>query len=105
MTGDTLRIGGLNSERVEVVTENGGYDIYCTREFTIRRPNISTPYHSVEYPLTDFRIQLSMLKMHLSCTASEYVTIESEIFSIPDDYKAVDRATMEHIINSLFTKE
>ena len=51
------------------------------------------------------RIQLSLLKMHLTC--AEYVTksIESEIFTIPDDYRRVSLGTMEQIINSLFTKD
>jgi hypothetical protein len=104
-TGETRVIGGLDSERLDVETGNEQYSIYFTRDFTVRRPNISTPYHMVDYPLTDFRIQLSVLKMHLSCRELEYKPIESEIFTVPKEYRAVNRATMEEIINSLFTKE
>ena len=66
-TGETEVIGGLNSEKVEVDTGDEQYNIYYTKDFTVRRPNISTPYHSIDFPLSDFRIQLSLLKMHLSC--------------------------------------
>ena len=104
-TGETEVIGGLQSERLDVETDTDQYSIYYTRDFSVRRPNISTPYHSVDHPLTDFRIQLSLLKMHLSCSFLEYKTVESEIFTIPEDYRAVNRATMEKIINSLFTKD
>ena len=103
-TGETVVIGGVNSERVDVDTGDEQYNIYFTRDFTVRRPNISTPYHMVDYPLTEFRIQLSVLKMHLSCRELEYKPIESEIFTIPEEYRAVNRAAMEEIINSLFTK-
>lgn len=102
---ETAVIGGVNSERVDVDTGEEQFSIYFTKDFTVRRPNISTPYRSVDYPLTDFRIQLSVLKMHLTCSKLEEKTIESEIFSIPENYKRVNRDTMEEIINSLFTKE
>jgi len=104
-TGDTTTIAGLNSERIEVDTGDEKFDIYCTRDFNTRRPNITTPYHSIDHVLSDFRIQLSLLKMHLSCLEYRIKTVESEIFTIPEDYRPVSRQTMEKIINSLFTKE
>ena len=104
-TKDTATIGGLLSERIEVETTDSKYDIYYTSEIKVRRPNISTPYTMVKYPLTSFRIQLSHLKMHLTCKKSEYKTVDYEMFSIPEEYKQVNRAAMEEIINNLFTKD
>ncbi|MFH0758803.1 MAG: hypothetical protein V2B15_16055 [Bacteroidota bacterium] len=105
LTGETSVIGGLNSEKLDVETDQENYSIYFTKDFSVRRPNISTPYRMVDDPLTDFRIQLSLLKMHLSCSSMEFKAVESKIFTIPKEYKAVNRATMEEIINSLFTKD
>jgi hypothetical protein len=102
---DTTTIGGLLSERIEVETEEGIFDIYCTREIKIRHPNISTPYQTVKHPLTIFRIQLSQLKMQLICNQSEIKTVDYEMFTVPEKYKAVNRASMEQIINNLFTKD
>jgi hypothetical protein len=104
-TGEKSVIGGLNSERIEIETGNELFDIYSTRDFSVRQPNIVTPYYSIDFPLTDFPIQLSMLKMRLSCIGFESKTIESEIFKIPENYRSVSRGEMEEIINSLFTKE
>jgi len=104
-TGETKMIGGLNSEKILVDTGEEQYSIYCTRDFSVRRPNITTPYQSINYPLSKFRIQLSQLKMLLTCSEFETRTIESEIFTIPDEYRPVSRSAMEEIINSLFTKE
>lgn len=104
-TGETEIIGGLRSEKVEVDTGKEQYNIYYTTDFTVRHPNISTPYHSIDFPLTQFRIQLSLLKMHLTCSEFETKTVEAEIFTIPEDYRSVTRNAMEEIINSLFTKE
>lgn len=104
-TEDTATIGGYLSERIEVETADEQYDIYFTREIRVRHPNISTPYYKVNHPLTAFRIQLSHLKMHLTCKNSEYKSIDSEMFKIPQAYKPVNREAMEDIINNLFTKD
>lgn len=104
-TGETKLIGGLNSERIQVDTGEEQFSIYITKDFSVRRPNITTPYRSIDYPLSEFRVQLSLLKMSLTCTEFETKTIDSEIFIIPDDYRPVSKAAMEEIINSLFTKE
>lgn len=104
-TGEQSVIGGLRSEQVRIDTGSESYNMYYTRDFSVRRPNLSTPYGSIDHPLSDFRIQLSCLKMRLTCTSYETRTIESEISRIPDDYKRISRPAMEEIINSLFTKE
>ena len=104
-TRESSVIGGLNSTRVEVDTGVGKFDIYYTDDFSVRRPNLSTPYGAIDQPLSEFPIQLSYLKMHLSCMFYELRTIESEIFTVPEDYRPVSRPVMEEIINSLFTKE
>ncbi len=104
-TKDTAIIGGFLSERIEVETTDEHYDIYCTPEIRVRRSNISTPYQTVNHPLTAFRIQLSHLKMDLTCNHSEYKSIDSEMFKIPEEYKPVNREAMEEIINNLFTKD
>jgi len=102
---DTMSIGGLLSHRVEVVTGHTQYSIYFTRQIDFRKPNIATPYYSINYALTDFRIQLSYLKMHLTCVNHEKLETETGIFFIPSDYRPVSKEFMEKIINSLFTKD
>lgn len=104
-TGEKRVIGGLNSERIEVDTGEDRFSMYFTRDFEIRRPNITTPYHFIEYPLSDFRIQLSLLKMHLTCERFETTTVDSDLFLVPENYREVSREAMVHIINSLFTKD
>ena len=104
-TGENSVIGGLHSKRVEVDTGEEQFSIYYTDDFSVRRPNISTPYRSIGKPLSEFPIQLSYLKMRLSCNFYDSRMVESEIFMIPDEYRAVSRLTMEEIINSLFTKD
>jgi hypothetical protein len=104
-TKDTATLGGFLSERIEVETTDSQYDIYYSPEIKVRHPNISTPYTMVKYPLTSFRIQLSHLKMDLTCKKSEFKSVDYEMFSIPEEYKEVNRAAMEEIINNLFTKD
>ena len=104
-TGETTVIGGLNSERVEVDTGGEQFNIYITKDFNTRLPNIGTPYKGIDYPLSEFRIQMSSLKMSLSCTEFEKRSVESDIFTIPEDYSEVSREEMEVIINSLFTTD
>jgi len=104
-TGETTVIGGLTSERIEIHAGKELFNIYSTRDFSAKQPNIVTPYHTIDFPLTDFPIQLSKLKMRLSCIGYESKTVESEIFKIPESYRSVSRLEMEEIINSLFTKD
>ena len=105
LTREQSIIGGLHSRRVEVDTGEEKFNIFYTEDFSARRPNLSTPYGAIDKPLSEFPIQLSYLKMHLSCELYEERIIESEIFSIPDEYRAVSRPVMEEFINSLFTKD
>lgn len=104
-TGDTAVIGGLRSERIEVGTGTDRFNIYSTREFSVNQPNITTPYRSIDDPLSEFRVQLSLLKMHLTCSEFETKIVGSELFTVPEGYRQVSREAMEEIINSLFTKE
>ena len=90
---------------MKIDTGSETYDMYYTRDFSVRRPNLSTPYGSIDHPLSDFRIQLSYLKMHLTCSEYQSIIIDSEIFTVPEEYRLVSRSDMEDIINSLFTKE
>lgn len=105
LTGETTLIGGLHSERVEVDTGDEQFNIYLTKDFDVKRPNITTPYRSIDYPLSEFRVQLSLLKMHLSCTEFETETVDGQLFEVPPEYLLVSRHDMEKIINSLFTKD
>ncbi|MDF1576180.1 MAG: hypothetical protein P1P86_13410 [Bacteroidales bacterium] len=104
-TGKQTVIGGLSSEQMEVDTGVEKFNIYYTSDFKVRQPNLSTPYGFIDYPLSDFRIQLSYLKMHLTSEKYEVRLIDSDSFTIPDEYEAVSRTFMEEIINRLFTKE
>jgi len=104
-TPDSKVIGGLPSHRVEVDTGEDKFNIYYTEAFSVRRPNLSTPYRDIDKPLSAFPIQLSYLKMNLSCKFYEEKTVGSDIFAIPDEYREVSRSAMEGFINSLFTKE
>ncbi len=105
VTEDTTVIGGLHSRLVEVDTGEEKFNVYYTEDFSVRRPNLSTPYRGITKPLSDFPIQLSYLKMHLSCKFHEERIIESGVFSVPDEYRPVSRPVMEEFINSLFTKD
>jgi hypothetical protein len=102
---ETKTISGINSYKAVIQLPEESYDIYYTKEINIKSPNITTPYHFIDYVLSDFRVQLSYLKMRLIMKEHDHVEIEYSMFSIPEDYKPVSRDTMENIINSLFTKE
>ncbi|MCF8346797.1 MAG: hypothetical protein K9G38_06260 [Bacteroidales bacterium] len=104
VTSDTMSVCGMVAKRAEVVSGEEMYDIYYIEEIGIKSPNITTPYHFIDYVLSDFRVQLSILKMQLIMSHHEKITVQSSIFDIPEDYQQVSRETMESIINSLFTK-
>jgi hypothetical protein len=105
ITPDTVTICGMLSTRGIVHTESNAYDIYFIEEIDIKSPNITTPYYFIEHVLADFRVQLSILRMHLVMFEHDVKEIDPIEFTVPDEYVPVSRESMESIINSLFTKE
>lgn len=104
-SNDTVTVCGLLSKKATVETPDITYDIFYIEDIDIKSPNIATPYNFIDYVLSDFRVQLSFLKMHLVMYEYEQKQIDPAQFTIPDDYVEVSRESMESIINSLFTKE
>jgi hypothetical protein len=105
ITEDTATICGMISRRATVESDGSTFDLFFIEEINIKSPNITTPYHFIDHVLSDFRVQLSILKMHLTMSDHEKTTVDSIVFEIPEDYKEVSRKTMETIINNLFTKD
>ena len=105
VTSDTLNICGMKSTRAVVRSGDQEYDVFFIKEFDIRSPNITTPYRFIDHVLSDFRVQLSVLKMHLVMFEHNKTEIDASMFKVPEDYERVSRESMESIINSLFTKE
>lgn len=105
LTNDTVQICGMVSKKAIIETDDEQFEVYFTEEIDIESPNITTPYRFIEHVLSDFRVQLSILKMQLVMHHHEKTTVGSDIFAVPDDYEQVSKETMEAIINSLFTKD
>lgn len=103
-TEDTLTISGLLSYKTIVDVSDDRYDIYYTKDISIKHPNVTTPYSSIDFVLCDFRVQLSYLKMRLIIMDHVKEKIDPSLFEIPEDYKQVSKEEMEGIINNLFTK-
>lgn len=104
-TEDTLTISGLKSQKVIVSLPDQKYNIFYTKDIEIESPNITTPYSFIDHVLSDFRVQLSYLKMRLIIDEYKQESIDSSTFDIPEGYESVSRDTMEEIINNLFTKD
>ena len=105
ITSDTLTVCGMLSRRGIVRTDAREYDVYFIEDIKIKSPNITTPYYFIDHVLSDFRVQLSILKMHLVMFEHDKKEVDPELFEVPEAYVPVSRKTMEGIINSLFTKE
>ncbi|MFC2091020.1 hypothetical protein ACFLT1_09630 [Bacteroidota bacterium] len=105
LTQDTLSISGIHSKKAIIETDNDQFTIYYTEELDIRNPNLTTPYYFIDFVLSDFRVQLSVLKMRLILDNHEQIAVEESQFQIPEDYTLVSRTAMESIINNLFTKD
>lgn len=96
-TEDTLTISGLTSHRVIIHLPDHAYDIYYTKDFNIESPNITTPYSFIDHVLSDFRVQLSYLKMRLIIDEHTEESLDPLVFEIPQEYESVSRDTMEEI--------
>jgi len=104
-TDDTITIAGLKSHKVNIQLADQNYDIFYTNEIEIKNPNITTPYSFIDNVLSDFRVQLSYLKMRIILEEYKKEVVSPSLFEIPDDYEQVSSETMNTIINNLFTKD
>lgn len=105
ITKDTVRIAGLLSHKVQVTSDDDKYDIYYTTDIPVKKPNITTPYSQIDFPLTDFKVSLSKLDMRLTVAEHRSEIVPPGFFEIPEEYKKVSRSEMEEYINLLFTKD
>lgn len=106
VSNDTRTICSMLSRKAIITTTDNVYNVYFIEDIDIKSPNITTPYNFIDYVLSDFRVQLSILKMQLIMSDRKSETISTSMFLIPEDYEQLtSRESMESIINSLFTKD
>jgi len=74
------------------------FDIIFTNEIQIEDPNINTPFESVKGVMLVFNLRFNKLNMFLKAQSVEEVSINTNEFQIPSDYKHVDFTTMSELV-------
>ncbi|MFO7940334.1 MAG: hypothetical protein R6U66_11365 [Bacteroidales bacterium] len=103
-TGNTKEICGIICAEARVETSDPSFTsfpIYYTEKLQIPNVNTYTPYNQVEGVLMEFQLKLYDVRMKFTANVINESKIPKSEFEIPQDYKPINRETMEEIMSLL----
>jgi len=105
-TDETKDIAGYTCRKFNIYDsgkqqEQPTHAIYSTDEINIRGFTDLTPYQGIEGVLLNFELQIYQIPVKMIATRVVGQKIEEEEFSIPSEYKKVNKQTMLRIIEVL----
>jgi hypothetical protein len=103
-TGNTKEICGIICAEARVKTSDPtftDFPIYYTERLQIPNVNTHTPFVEVEGVLLEFQIKLYDVQMKFTANAINETKIPKSEFQIPQEYKPINRETMEEIMSLL----
>lgn len=104
---DTMKnIAGYSCRKAEITyptadNENVRFNIYYTDKINIKGFTDLTPFQEIDGVLLEFQLEIYQIPMRLVATKVQQKEISPEEFSIPSDYKRVNKKTMQEIIELL----
>jgi hypothetical protein len=100
---DTVTLAGIVCKK-SLVTDlkaRRKFDVAFSEDFSIKKPNINTPYNEINGILMKFEIDLG--RMRLTLTAKKIIPsdINNKMFRLSDDYKVINEEKMREIIDTM----
>lgn len=103
---DTKRIAGYSCRKAKIVYPAGEkgtkhFNIYYTDQIDIKGFTRHTPFQPINGVLMEFQLELYQMPFRLIATKVEREKIPDGAFTIPQNYKTVNKKTMREIIEVL----
>ena len=95
---DEKEIAGYNCKKVIAHNKNASYELYYTNDIDIKNPNWNTPFKEVDGILMEYQISMFGIKTKITAQEVEFKKIKNSEFSIPDDYKSVNKNDIEETV-------
>lgn len=102
-TDEEKEIAGYKCKRIkivlpEVTVDSVEFNVYYTDSILIEGFNSHTPFRSIDGVLMEFQLDFYDIPMKLKAKEVKETKIPSEEFEISDEYKPINKKTMEEII-------
>jgi len=98
---ETKLISGFKCNRAQIVCDSISsepFNVYYTNDISIKNPNAASPYSGIEGVLMNFKVNLNNINMSMNATKVVSEDIDDAVFSIPQEYKKVDKSEMIKLI-------
>lgn len=102
-TEDTTTLAGVpcNKSIITDLKRRRKFEVAYSDEFSIKDPNINTPYCDISGILMKFEIDLGKTTLTLTAKKITPSRVSNHMFRINKDYKEINEAKMREIIASL----
>lgn len=94
---------GFRCRHANVSVNNGNetFGVYYTRQIAIKEPNAQTPYFEIPGVLMAFQIEVNGISMYLEAVEVIEREISDAVFSIPEGFEEVPKASIDEIFSAL----
>ena len=106
-TDSTKEISGFACKEAKIIIsqdeQNGKeqYSVFHTDKISIKGFNNQTPFEAIDGVLLEFQLEFYDIPMKFTATKVKEADIPVKEFEIPENYKRINRETMEEIIELL----
>lgn len=101
----TKEIAGYSCKNAILKFKDGSpsYEIWFTKDISIKNPNWANAYYKVDGVLMDYRLKKYGLELHFTATSVSEATIDDAYFTIPPEYSPVKNAELEKMFEGFYS--
>lgn len=103
-TDETKYFANLLCKKVIVKlidSTHSSFDLYYTESIDIRNPNRLNPFSEIDGVLMAFNIHLKNIEMRVEASKYKQVTVENNVFEVPDNYIKISKRKIMSIMTKL----
>jgi hypothetical protein len=102
----TREIAGYTCKNAILKFKDGSpsYEIWFTKDISIKNPNWSNAYYKIDGVLMDYRLKKYGLELHFTATSVSEAKIDDAFFKIPSDYSPVKNSELEKLFEGFYSQ-
>jgi hypothetical protein len=100
----TKEIAGYSCKNATIKFKDGSpsYDVWYTKDISIKNPNWSNAYYKIDAVLMDYRLKKYGLELHFTATSVSEATIDQSYFAVTSDYDLVRNSELEKMFEGFY---
>jgi hypothetical protein len=99
-------IAGYTCKNATIKFKDGSpsYEIWFTKDISIKNPNWANAYYKVDGVLMDYRLKKYGLELHFTATSVSEATIDDAYFTIPAEFEPVKNSELEKMFEGFYSE-